>query len=129
MFLNECDDGTEKWGFDGVYPEPETIVKVFSWAQWDCVNQVTVFLLLYILVQVFLCIGPYWFTQLNISQRFTKIFNHWCYQESNSGLNHRAPTVCHNSNLDIIARIAHVLYGTRVCPLLNKQLLLKGSLN
>ncbi|XP_026319720.1 protein pigeon [Hyposmocoma kahamanoa] len=40
MFLNECDDGTEKWGFDGVYPEPETIVKVFSWAQWDCVNQV-----------------------------------------------------------------------------------------
>ncbi|CAH2049918.1 unnamed protein product, partial [Iphiclides podalirius] len=40
MFLNECDDGTEKWGFDGIYPEPETIVKVFSWAQWDCVNQV-----------------------------------------------------------------------------------------
>lgn len=40
MFLNECDDGTEKWGFDGIYPEPETIVKVFSWAQWDCINQV-----------------------------------------------------------------------------------------
>ncbi|CAK1601618.1 unnamed protein product [Parnassius mnemosyne] len=40
MFLNECDDGTERWGFDGIYPEPETIVKVFSWAQWDCVNQV-----------------------------------------------------------------------------------------
>ncbi|XP_045538290.1 protein pigeon [Papilio machaon] len=40
MFLNECDDGSEKWGFDGIYPEPETIVKVFSWAQWDCVNQV-----------------------------------------------------------------------------------------
>nr|XP_037867052.1 protein pigeon isoform X3 [Bombyx mori] len=40
MFLNEYDDGTEKWGFDGIYPEPETIVKVFSWAQWDCVNQV-----------------------------------------------------------------------------------------
>ncbi|XP_030029163.2 protein pigeon isoform X1 [Manduca sexta] len=40
MFLNEFDDGTEKWGFDGIYPEPETIVKVFSWAQWDCVNQV-----------------------------------------------------------------------------------------
>ncbi|XP_047032671.1 protein pigeon [Helicoverpa zea] len=40
MFLNECDDGTDKWGFDGIYPEPEKIVKVFSWAQWDCVNQV-----------------------------------------------------------------------------------------
>ncbi|KAL0901943.1 hypothetical protein ABMA27_007088 [Loxostege sticticalis] len=40
MFLNECDDGTDKWGFDGIYPEPETIVKVFSWAQWDCLNQV-----------------------------------------------------------------------------------------
>ncbi|XP_063829599.1 protein pigeon [Ostrinia nubilalis] len=40
MFLNECDDGTEKWGFDGIYTEPEKIVKVFSWAQWDCVNQV-----------------------------------------------------------------------------------------
>lgn len=40
MFLNECEDGTEKWGFDGIYPEPETIVKVFSWAQWDCINQV-----------------------------------------------------------------------------------------
>ncbi|XP_052748858.1 protein pigeon [Galleria mellonella] len=40
LFLNECDDGTEKWGFDGIYPEPETIVKVFSWAQWDCANQV-----------------------------------------------------------------------------------------
>ncbi|XP_045504261.1 protein pigeon [Colias croceus] len=40
MFLNECDDGTDKWGFDGIYPEPETIVHVFSWAQWDCVNQV-----------------------------------------------------------------------------------------
>lgn len=41
MFLNECDDGTDKWGFDGIYPEPEKIVKVFSWAQWDCVNQVS----------------------------------------------------------------------------------------
>ncbi|RVE47795.1 hypothetical protein evm_007550 [Chilo suppressalis] len=40
MFLNECDDGSEKWGFDGIYPEPETIVKVFSWAQWDCANQI-----------------------------------------------------------------------------------------
>ncbi|CAK1544400.1 unnamed protein product [Leptosia nina] len=40
MFLNECDDGSEKWGFDGIYPEPETIVNVFSWAQWDCANQV-----------------------------------------------------------------------------------------
>ncbi|CAG9796907.1 unnamed protein product [Diatraea saccharalis] len=40
MFLNECDDGSDKWGFDGIYPEPETIVKVFSWAQWDCVNQI-----------------------------------------------------------------------------------------
>ncbi|XP_026731538.1 protein pigeon [Trichoplusia ni] len=40
MFLNECDDGTDKWGFDGIYPEPEKIVKVFSWVQWDCVNQV-----------------------------------------------------------------------------------------
>ncbi|XP_013191989.1 protein pigeon [Amyelois transitella] len=40
MFLNECDDGSEKWGFDGIYTEPETIVKVFSWAQWDCANQV-----------------------------------------------------------------------------------------
>ncbi|CAB3240160.1 unnamed protein product [Arctia plantaginis] len=40
MFLNECDDGTDKWGFDGIYTEPEKIVKVFSWAQWDCVNQV-----------------------------------------------------------------------------------------
>ncbi|XP_050680642.1 protein pigeon isoform X2 [Leptidea sinapis] len=40
MFLNECEDGSEKWGFDGIYPEPETIVNVFSWAQWDCVNQV-----------------------------------------------------------------------------------------
>lgn len=41
MFLNECDDGSEKWGFDGIYPEPETVVNVFSWAQWDCVNQVS----------------------------------------------------------------------------------------
>ncbi|XP_068626297.1 protein pigeon [Battus philenor] len=40
MFLNECDDGTDKWGFDGIYPEPETVVKVFSWAQWNCANQV-----------------------------------------------------------------------------------------
>ncbi|XP_046972990.1 protein pigeon [Vanessa cardui] len=40
LFLNECDDGSEKWGFDGVYTDPETIVNVFSWAQWDCVNQV-----------------------------------------------------------------------------------------
>ncbi|KAI5634029.1 protein pigeon [Phthorimaea operculella] len=40
MFLNECDDGSEKWGFDGIYTEPETIVNVFSWAQWDCANQV-----------------------------------------------------------------------------------------
>ncbi|XP_059058334.1 protein pigeon [Achroia grisella] len=40
LFLNECDDGTEKWGFDGIYTEPETIVKVFSWSQWDCANQV-----------------------------------------------------------------------------------------
>ncbi|KAM3960865.1 LOW QUALITY PROTEIN: gamma-secretase activating protein pigeon [Aphomia sociella] len=40
LFLNEYDDGTDKWGFDGIYPEPETIVKVFSWAQWDCANQV-----------------------------------------------------------------------------------------
>lgn len=40
MFLNECDDGSEKWGFDGIYPEPETIVNIFSWAQWDCANQV-----------------------------------------------------------------------------------------
>ncbi|CAH2256722.1 jg10955 [Pararge aegeria aegeria] len=40
LFLNECEDGTEKWGFDGIYPQPETIVNIFSWAQWDCVNQV-----------------------------------------------------------------------------------------
>lgn len=46
MFLNECDDGTDKWGFDGIYPEPEKIVKVFSWAQWDCVHQVN-FILIY----------------------------------------------------------------------------------
>ncbi|VVD02502.1 unnamed protein product [Leptidea sinapis] len=42
MFLNECEDGSEKWGFDGIYPEPETIVNVFSWAQWDCVNQLNI---------------------------------------------------------------------------------------
>ncbi|XP_073957981.1 gamma-secretase activating protein pigeon [Choristoneura fumiferana] len=40
QFLNECDDGSDKWNFDGIYTDPETIVKVFSWAQWDCVNQV-----------------------------------------------------------------------------------------
>ncbi|XP_022117577.2 protein pigeon [Pieris rapae] len=40
MFLNECDDGSEKWGFDGIYPNPEKIVNVFSWSQWDCLNQV-----------------------------------------------------------------------------------------
>ncbi|XP_048489320.1 protein pigeon isoform X2 [Plutella xylostella] len=40
MICNDCDDGTEEWGFDGVIPEPDTIVRVFSWAQWDCVNQV-----------------------------------------------------------------------------------------
>ncbi|XP_041975765.1 protein pigeon [Aricia agestis] len=40
MFLNECDDGTEKWGFDGIYTETEKIVHIFSWAQWDCANQV-----------------------------------------------------------------------------------------
>ncbi|CAG9580990.1 unnamed protein product [Danaus chrysippus] len=44
LFLNECDDGSEKWGFDGIYPEPETIVNVFSWAQWDCVNQVVFYI-------------------------------------------------------------------------------------
>lgn len=36
----DCDDGTEEWDFDGELFEPETIVKVFSWAQWDCINQV-----------------------------------------------------------------------------------------
>ncbi|XP_047985290.1 protein pigeon isoform X2 [Leguminivora glycinivorella] len=40
LFLNEREDGSERWGFDGVYPEPETVVKVFSWAQWDATNQV-----------------------------------------------------------------------------------------
>ncbi|XP_063394739.1 protein pigeon [Cydia fagiglandana] len=40
LFLNECEDGSERWGFDGVYTDPETVVKVFSWAQWDATNQV-----------------------------------------------------------------------------------------
>lgn len=32
--------GPDEWRFMGCLSDPEVIVKVFSWAQWDCINQV-----------------------------------------------------------------------------------------
>ncbi|GBP54668.1 Protein pigeon [Eumeta japonica] len=40
MLCNDQYGGTEEWSFNGELPVPEVIVNVFSWAQWDCINQV-----------------------------------------------------------------------------------------